>query len=71
MFMPTQILWLWLRGLLSIALIAGGIWLLAEWYQRRERIVEEPAPAFAVGENRDARPRIRVERWLFGWSSNG
>jgi pimeloyl-ACP methyl ester carboxylesterase len=67
MFFPTQILWIWLRGILALALIGLGISLLAEWYQRRERIVEEPAPV--VAQDAPNPPvRTRVERWQFGWN---
>jgi hypothetical protein len=30
--MPFQILGIWFRGLLSIAILAGGIYLLQRWY---------------------------------------
>lgn len=74
MFSPTQILWMWLRGLLAIALIGIGIALLADWYQRRERVVEEPAPVVAQGQDvgepnlPKGATRTRVERWQFGWN---
>jgi pimeloyl-ACP methyl ester carboxylesterase len=32
MFMPFNILGMWFRGLLSIAILAGGIYLLRRWY---------------------------------------
>jgi hypothetical protein len=32
MFMPFNILGIWFRGLLSIAILAGGIYLLFRWY---------------------------------------
>src|SRR5690348_13941042 len=42
-FMPFHILGIWFRGLLSIAILAGGIYLLSQWYQESHRV--EPAPA--------------------------
>ena len=34
MFSPVSILLMWLRGLLSIAVLAGGIYLICCWYDR-------------------------------------
>jgi len=42
-FMPFQILGIWFRGLLSIAILVGGIYLLTRWYDASH--VQEPAPA--------------------------
>lgn len=39
-FMPFQILGIWFRGLLSIAILAGGIYLLKEWYDDSWRDAE-------------------------------
>jgi pimeloyl-ACP methyl ester carboxylesterase len=45
-FMPFNILGIWFRGLLSIAILVGGIYLLKEWYDDSRYIeVEIPAPA--------------------------
>lgn len=38
-FMPFNILGIWFRGLLSIAIIAGGIYLLKRWYDESHVIV--------------------------------
>src|SRR4051812_12773281 len=58
-FMPFQILGIWFRGLLSIAILAGGIYLLKRWYD--ESHVVEPAPtvpaAEATARDGDARDR--------------
>ena len=43
-FMPFNILGIWFRGLLSIAIIAGGIYLLKLWYDESY----EPLPVRAV-----------------------
>ena len=39
LFMPFNILGIWFRGLLSIAIIAGGIYLLKRWYDESHVIV--------------------------------
>jgi len=52
-FMPFQILGIWFRGLLSIAILAGGIYLLTRWYDTSH--VETPAPAVAATD--EAPPR--------------
>ncbi len=53
LFMPFNILGIWFRGLLSIAILAGGIYLLSRWYDdsHAPEVVEEPvvtAPSDAV-----------------------
>ncbi len=72
LFMPFQILGVWLRGLLALALLAGGVTLLGLWYTHRETVVTEPVPPRAD----EARPaeavppapavRTRVVPWHFG-----
>ena len=42
-FMPFNILGLWLRGLLSVAVIAGGVYLLKRWFDEAHVLV----PAYA------------------------
>ena len=59
-FLPFQILGLWFRGLLSIAILAGGIYLLKEWYDdsRAIEVVVVPPPSAderLTPEQRDAR----------------
>jgi pimeloyl-ACP methyl ester carboxylesterase len=50
-FMPFSILGMWLRGLLAIALLGLGIFLLREWYERATTVYE---PVAAV----DAEPKL-------------
>jgi pimeloyl-ACP methyl ester carboxylesterase len=38
-FMPFNILGIWFRGLLSIAILAGGIYLLSRWYDESHVVV--------------------------------
>ena len=33
--MPFQILGIWLRGLLAVAILDGGAWLAYDWYEHR------------------------------------
>jgi len=70
--MPFQILGIWLRGLLAIALLGVGIYLLKEWYDSPRTVVEAPRAAGVDRGNRDA-PRVegdervvRVSRWHLG-----
>jgi pimeloyl-ACP methyl ester carboxylesterase len=60
LFMPFNILGIWIRGLLSIAILAGGIYLLSRWYDdsHATEVIEEPAataPSDAV-RRIDVRP---------------
>ncbi|QEH38421.1 Arylesterase [Aquisphaera giovannonii] len=76
-FMPFHILTIWLRGLLAIALIGAGAYLLKFWYDHRyvEVRVDRPAAEVRVdpstSEDR-ADPRtpapvvVRREPWQFG-----
>ena len=63
-FMPFQILGIWFRGLLSIAILAGGIYLLKRWYDESQvvefttPVVEAPRP---VDESPEA-ARARQDR---------
>jgi pimeloyl-ACP methyl ester carboxylesterase len=47
--MPFAMLGIWLRGLLALALLGGGIWLLSAWYEAL------PHPAPLVREDADVR----------------
>jgi pimeloyl-ACP methyl ester carboxylesterase len=38
-FMPFNILGMWFRGLLSVAIVAGGIYLLKRWYDQSNVVV--------------------------------
>ena len=50
--MPFQILGIWFRGLLSIALLGAGIYLLRQWYEEgRPRVVERPVVAADVRDD--------------------
>ena len=82
MLMPFNILGLWLRGLFSIAILAGGIYLLTRWYDDAHVVESATAPA-AVGAPREgprsgdvrrpgaaepASPTRRVFRFDPGWN---
>ena len=40
--MPFQVLGIWLRGLLAIAIIAAGLYLIRSWSEHRHVVVQEP-----------------------------
>ena len=50
--LPFQILGLWFRGLLAVAILGGAAYLLARWYD--ESRVSDPAPAVASAETAPA-----------------
>ena len=58
LFMPFAILGIWFRGLLALALLGGGIWLLYEWYDAL------PRPVFPVQEDAGL-PRAPASRPSF------
>jgi pimeloyl-ACP methyl ester carboxylesterase len=58
-FTPTTILSMWLKGLLSIAIIAGGLFLLRQWYEHSH--AWEPFVGHAQG-NTNSQPRLDEER---------
>ncbi len=85
MFMPFQILGMWIRALLAVVLLGAGLGLLGYWYTHRERVVSEP---LATEERRPAEPgaegdtragartqvsqvhtRVVPWRWGFNWDS--
>lgn len=77
MFMPFQVLGIWFRGLLSLALVAGGIALLSLWYSNRATPVVERRQADGTWVRVDERPgdaaqtedrRIQWVSWQFGWN---
>ena len=80
LFLPFNILGIWFRGLLSIAILAGGIYLLSRWYDdsHATEVIEEPvatAPSDAV-RRVDVRPvgteitvpTRRIFRFDPGWN---
>lgn len=71
-FMPFHILGLFFRALLAPLLLAAGVYLLYEWYQHREQVVE-PAPAIEQldrpgGVAPPTEPSPRVVVWHFGFN---
>jgi len=76
MFLPFQILGLWVRSVLSVAILGGGIYLLKKWYDHREFVV--PERQVVVPSPNDERPmdrtgerevlRNRIVSWTFGWN---
>ena len=72
-FMPFNILGMWFRGLLSIAILAGGIYLLKRWYDD-SHVVEYVTRPVAVDDPRDKKPVTelvpvgRVFRFDPGWN---
>jgi len=72
-FMPFNILGMWFRGLLSIAILAGGIYLLRQWYEDSHVVVHDPvADVNARSDRGDVHPiqgpGHRVFRWEPGWN---
>lgn len=69
-FMPFQILGLWLRGLLAVALLGVGASLLEYWYEHRYVEVRMGPPADAESRRLDRDGRapavVRRERRRFG-----
>jgi pimeloyl-ACP methyl ester carboxylesterase len=80
LFMPFNILGIWFRGLVSIAILAGGIYLLSRWYNdsHATEVVEEPvvtAPSDAdrrvevrAFANEITVPSRRIFRFDPGWN---
>ena len=66
-FMPFQILGLWFRGLLSVAIIVVGIYLLKWWYDESHLV--EPARVVTTADGKTAEePSRRVFRFDPGWN---
>ncbi len=61
LFMPFNILGIWFRGLLSVAILAGGVYLLARWYDESHVLVQGPRPATRVETPTESDPKERVE----------
>src|SRR3954452_18791014 len=55
-FMPFNILGMWFRGLLSIAILAGGVYLLYRWYDDSHVVERTPFPVATDGVRADDLP---------------
>jgi pimeloyl-ACP methyl ester carboxylesterase len=77
LFMPFQVLGIWLRDLLTLSLLGLGIFLLTRWYDHREIIISEPIPAGEISPNENLRTdgmkqlsgeeyRTHIVQWQFG-----
>lgn len=72
-FMPFNILGIWFRGLLAVAILAGGVYLLRRWYEDSHVVVLEPAAGRV--EDRPADREVKREgeavqrhaKWVFRW----
>ena len=72
---PFQVLGIWLRGLLAVAILAGGSWLAYDWYEHHA-YVWVPDRVAIVGDRPVARTDgpvlveatpVRVGHWAFGY----
>jgi hypothetical protein len=54
-FMPFNILGIWFRGLLAIAIIVGGIYLIKLWYNKCQVVL--PVRVVSTTEAPDRAPR--------------
>lgn len=77
MFMPFQVLGIWLRGLFALLLLAVGIFLFARWYSLREQVVVVSVPPASIaaednpernGSTPAQQEERRVVRWQFGFN---
>ena len=71
LFMPFQILGVWLRGLVTLAMIGVGAYLLVYWYDHREVVVVDlPTQTEIVrpGKEPGEVTRSHVVTWEFGWN---
>ena len=78
MFMPFQVLGIWVRGLLSVVVLALGIGLLRQWYLERTWVEQVPADRAGGANSSPANPgrrpteaagrgvEPRVHTWHFG-----
>jgi pimeloyl-ACP methyl ester carboxylesterase len=76
MFMPFQVLGMWIRGLISLAVFGAAIALLVLWYNNREHTVVErvvegrpadvPIDDKLQVDTEPARHRTRIVQWHFG-----
>jgi pimeloyl-ACP methyl ester carboxylesterase len=60
--MPFNILGMWFRGLLSIAILAGGIYLLYRWYDDSHIVEQTPVPVTTDKMRADDLPPGEVRR---------
>ncbi|MGZ3487090.1 MAG: alpha/beta fold hydrolase [Isosphaeraceae bacterium] len=74
-FIPTTILSMWLRGLLSIAIIAGGLFLLREWYEHSHAWESTQVQLQAgtvsrahLDDGLDAKELVVPRRGVFRWN---
>ena len=58
MFMPFQVLGMWIRGLLALVFVGLGIFLLVLWYGNRERTIIEPVAEAPSTELRTGPQRV-------------
>jgi pimeloyl-ACP methyl ester carboxylesterase len=73
-FTPIAILWMWLRGLLAVAILAGGVYLTIQGY-RHARVwvpvgVASPKPGDPGSRERNRQGPIGRDtdgRWVFSW----
>ncbi len=64
-FMPFNILGIWFRGLLSIAILAGGIYLLKEWYDESRYVaveIDNPAEGRLTDDQKIDRTREELRK---------
>ena len=68
-FMPFNIIGMWFKGILSIAILAGGIYLLRQWYEDSQ-VVErvQSGPRLSTTEPDASRAGRRVFRFEPGWN---
>jgi pimeloyl-ACP methyl ester carboxylesterase len=70
LFMPFQFLGLWLRGLLAIAFLGFGVWLLKYWYDHRYVDVWTTLPADSSprspNQEEASSPAVRRVSWQPG-----
>src|SRR5436305_10923472 len=63
--MPFMILWMWVRGVVAVALLGGGMYLLYHWYDTLPRpVLSEQEIADAARAPVPQRPALdRVAHW--------
>lgn len=67
-FMPFNILGMWFRGLLAVAILAGGAYLLNRWYDDAHVVERIPASRRADGATVETASARRVFRFDPGWN---
>ncbi len=76
MFMPFNILGIWLRALVAVVMLSGGVFWLAEWFRNRERpVITSVEPASTPNLANEGRLDRELDelnneygtvRWRFG-----